>query len=539
MKKILHNAKVYVEKGCYAQAVLIDGGLISLVGTNEEILAHSAEAALVYDCKGKTLIPGLNDAHMHLEQYAEVLNQANIEGVTSIDEMIQRCIDFKNTHPDKVKNGLHAIGWNQDFFTDEKRIPTRFDLDKISTEIPIVLERVCGHICSGNTKLLEALGLDENSPQFPNGEFEKDENGFPNGIFKGAAVSYAKDVIPDFTLAEKREILIDAMRHAVSMGITSIQSNDIGADFPNPVDGYALINDIYEKGDALLRYRHQSRFKDLAEFKKYLEGELCFKRYAKGSWIQYGPLKLFKDGSLGARTALMKDGYVGDPENHGLEWLSAAEMDEFCALAKDAGMQVVTHCIGSKAVEDTIKSYEKAFINGKNELRHALVHCQVTDKETLDRIIADDILVLAQPVFIDYDMHIVEELCGAELASTSYAFGTLLRRGAHLAYSTDCPVESCNPFPNIYHAVTRKDKSGNPPEGFHPDECVDVETAVDAYTAGSAYAEFAEDFKGRIKPGYYADMTLLDKDIFTIDTMEIKDIKPVLTMVGGEIVFER
>ncbi len=165
MKTILYNAKVYIEKGCYAEAVLIEDGIIKAVGTDEEMLAGSADADLVYDCNGKTLIPGLNDAHLHLMQYGETLNQVNIDGVASIEEMIQRCIAFINENPDKVKHGIHAIGWNQDLFTaGEKRIPDRFDLDKISTEIPVVLERVCGHIASCNTKAIEALGLDENSP---------------------------------------------------------------------------------------------------------------------------------------------------------------------------------------------------------------------------------------------------------------------------------------------------------------------------------------------------------------------------------------
>ena len=136
-------------------------------------------------------------------------------------------------------------------------------------------------------------------------------------------------------------------------------------------------------------------------------------------------------------------------------------------------------------------------------------------------------------------MNIVEDLCGKELASTSYAFGSLMKKGAHVSFGTDCPVEDCNPFPNIYMAVTRKDKEGKPAEGFYPEECVDVASAIDAYTIESAYGEFMEDKKGRIKEGYYADMVLLDRDIFTVDPMEIKEILPVMTMVGGRIVYEK
>lgn len=214
-------------------------------------------------------------------------------------------------------------------------------------------------------------------------------------------------------------------------------------------------------------------------------------------------------------------------------------MEAYCQLAKKYGLQVVTHCIGDMAVEKTMECYERAFIDGENKLRHALVHCQITNEDLIRRIAEKDILVLAQPIFLDYDMCIVEELCGKDLASTSYAFGSLHRMGAHVSYGTDCPVENCNPFPNICMAVTRKNKAGQPEGGFYPAECVDVYDAVDAYTAESAYAEFMEDRKGRIKAGYYADMVLLDRDIFTIDPMEIKDIQPDMTMVGGRVVYSR
>lgn len=540
MKKVLHNAKVYVEKGVYAQAVLVEDGLIAKVGTDEEVLEAAGADAEITDCGGKTLIPGLNDSHLHFMQTGEVMNQAQIDGVTSIDEMIRICREFAEQHPEQVKTGLHAIGWNQDLFTDSDRLPDRHDLDKISTEFPIVLERVCGHIVSTNTKLIEMLGIDGNSPQFPDGDFLIGDDGYPNGIFTANACNIAKALIPDFTMEERRKILIDTMKDAVAHGLTSVQSNDVGTTFMDGPAAFKMFHDVYDSGEALLRYRHQVCFNDFEEFRAYLtEGEFVKGSYGEDSWLTLGPLKLFKDGSLGARTALMKNGYVGDRDNHGLEWIKPEEMHKYCQLAKEYGMQVVTHCIGDAAVESTMDCYEAAFVDGENKLRHALVHCQITDRALLERIVEKDILVFAQPIFLDYDMNIVEDLCGKELASTSYAFGTLMRNGAHVSYGTDCPVESYNPFENIYMAVTRKDRAGRPDGGFYPAECVDVESAIDAYTIESAYAEFMEDRKGRIREGYYADMVLLDKDIFTVDPMEIREILPVMTMVGGKVVYEK
>lgn len=538
MRTILHNAKVYVEKGNYSEAVLVEDGKIKKVGESAELIEEYGQSSTLYDCRGKTLVPGFNDSHMHFMQYGETLFQAKIDDVSSIDEMVERCRTFMEEHPERVKDGLHAIGWNQDLFKDSKRMPDRFDLDKISTDIPIVLERVCGHIVSTNTKLIEMLGLEAGSPQYPNGEFMVDETGYPNGIFKGNACNIAKDLIPDFSMEERKEMAIETMKTVAAMGLTSIQSNDVGTTFMDGPAAYKMFHEIYDEGKGCVRYRHQVCFNDLDQFKKYLaEGEYKTGVYPEDSMLTLGPLKLFKDGSLGARTALMKNGYVSDRDNHGLEWLSQEEMEEYCKLAAEHGIQVVTHVIGDLAIEKTIDAYEKAFIDGKNKLRHSLIHCQITDRNLLDRIRDKDILVAAQPIFIDYDMHIVEELCGKELASTSYNFGTMIREGVHLSYGTDCPVETCNPFENIYEAVTRKDRDGKPSEGFYPEQCVDVETAVDAYTIESAYAEFMEDVKGRIKEGYYADMVLLDRDIFTIPQEEIKDIKPVMTMVNGQIVY--
>ncbi len=544
MVKVIYNAKVYVEKGCYKEAILVEDGYIKAVGDNTEIL-QAADAAcrasdsekVLIDCKGRTVIPGLNDSHMHFMLLGETHNQAMIEGAKSIDEMVEICRKFAAEHPENVKEGLHAMGWNQDEFEGESRFPDRHDLDKISTEYPICLERICGHIVSVNSKLIEMLDMD--SPEFKEGDFLLGEDGKPNGIFTENGCNIAKRIIPDFTLEQRKKIIKETMDYAASLGLTSVQSNDVGTTFMDGPAAFKLLREIYEKGEGKVRYRHQVCFNDLAAFEDYLEnGEFAKGEYPKDSWLTLGPLKLFKDGSLGARTALLKGEYLGQPGNHGLEWISEPDMEKYCQLAKKHNLQVVTHVIGDEAAASTMRCYKNAFVDGKNKLRHALVHCQLTDEEILKDIKDSDILVMAQPIFINYDLHVVEKLVGKELASTSYAFGRMIRDGVHLSYGTDCPVEDCNPFPNIYTAVARKDLSGFPEEGFYPEERVDVETAIDAYTYESAYAEFMEDVKGRLKPGYYADLVVLDKDIFTCDTEEIKDIKPVLTMVGGQVVYE-
>lgn len=539
MKTVLYNGKVYVERENFAQAVMVEDGIITMVGSDEDALEKAGDDCTKINCQGKTVIPGLNDSHMHLVMFGDTLAQVRIDSCTSIDDLIMRCRKFIEDNPENIKDGIHAIGWNQDLFIDEKRTPTRFDLDKISTDIPIILERVCGHILSTNTKTIEMLGIDGSSPQWEGGTFEIGEEGYPNGIFTENACNYVKRIIPDFTVEQREKMLISSMEYAVAHGLTSVQSNDIGTSVLDIDPYFDMFHRVYDEGKALLRYRHQVCFNSLDEFQHYLEkGEFAKGKYPEDSWLTLGPLKLFKDGSLGARTALMKNGYADDKNNYGIEWTSNDEMEKYCELALKAGMQVITHVIGDAAIEQTIDCYEKAFVEGENKLRHALVHCQITDMPLLERIAKLGILAMYQPIFLDYDMHVVEDRCGKEMASTSYAFNTLKELGGYISYGTDSPVESPNPFPNIYSAVTRRDSKGKPEDGFYPDECVDVYDAIDAYTYGSAYAEFMEDKKGRIKEGYYADMVVLDRDIFTVDPMEIKDILPVLTMVGGKVVYK-
>ena len=542
MQRVLfHNAKVYVARGVYAQAVLTEGSRIVKVGTNEDVLAERRDGDDVRDCGGRTMIPGLNDSHMHLFMFSETLNQAKLDGVSSISEMIQICRDFAEQHPELVKHGMRAVGWNQDLFTDEKRIPTKEDLDKISTEYPIVLDRVCTHICVCNTKALEATGITEATPQPVGGEFELGADGKPNGVLKESATSFANLAVPPYTLEDYREMLGAAQAYAFEHGLTSVQSNDIGTSACQDQNaGFELLKDMVAKGELKIRYRSQTSFANAEQLQSFLtDGEFAHANYGEDPLLSVGAVKMFRDGSLGGRTALLREGYMPDQKNHGLEWHSMEEIRSYLALAKQYGIPVVIHVIGDGAVESVLEAFEEVQENGKNENRNAMIHCQITDKALLNRIQKDDILVYAQPIFIDYDRTIVEPLCGKELASTSYAFGTLLKNGVHLSYGTDCPVESCNPFPNLYTAITRKGLDGQPEGGFHAEECVDRETAIDAYTYESAYAEFLEDRKGRIQEGYYADLVLLDTDIFTCEEEKIPGILSDLTMVRGEIVYER
>ena len=536
----LINGKVYVEKGKFAEAVYIEDGIIKVVGDSEEILGKTDWDTEIIDCAGRTVIPGLNDSHMHMLMVGTGLMEVRTNDVTSIDDLVERCRKYIEENPELCKNGLYSCGYNEDLFTEgERRFPDRHDLDRISTEIPVVMARVCGHVTSCNTKVIEMLGLGKDAKPWAGGTIVFGEDGLPSGVFTEQCGERLHDTIPPHTKEDLKKAFNMAQDYAISKGLTSIQTNDVGESELGMDALFALIHEIYDSGEGKLRYRHQVACYDPKELQHYIDTEWKNGKYEDPRRLALGPLKLFKDGSLGGRTALMRHEYLDDPGNYGVESIDDETMDTMCKMAADAGMQVVTHSIGDAAIEKVTAAYEKVGANGINPLRHGIVHCQITDKEMLQRIRDDNILVYYQPVFLDYDLHAVIPRVGRELSSTSYAFKTARDMGIHCSYGTDSPVEDCNPFHCICHAVTRKDTKGEPYFGFFPAECVSVEEAIDDYTIGSAYAEFAENFKGRIKSGYLADLLILDTDIFSCDPMEIYDILPDVSIIGGEVVYEK
>ena len=461
------------------------------------------------------------------------MTSCNLTFASSIDEAIELGKKFIETN--KYITALNGRGWNQDYFiTSDVRMLNRHDLDKVSTEIPVIYERVCGHVAVGNTKALEMIGIDENTT-VDGGEILKGSDGKPNGIFTENATRLLQTVLPIKSDAVIEKEFLKASEYAISVGLTSVQSCDASNKEFKKI--FRIIHNIYQNKKTKLRYNPQFNFQDINDFHDYLETEHKTGIY-DGKFFTKGALKLFKDGSLGARTALMLNDYNDEPGNKGVAALSDVQLQALCNLAAKNGIRVVTHAIGDGAIECVINAYENTMIDGYNPLRHGIVHCQITNLEQLKRISDLKIAVMYQPIFLDYDVQIVESRVGKELSSTSYAFNTLNQLGAPVSFGTDSPVEDLNPFPNIYCAVTRQRINKTPEGGFAPNEKMSVEDAIDAYTIGSAFNEFKENVKGRLKPGYVADLAVLDRDIFNVDHNKIKDIKVEKTMIDGEFVYE-
>jgi len=241
---------------------------------------------------------------------------------------------------------------------------------------------------------------------------------------------------------------------------------------------------------------------------------------------------------LGGRTAYLRAPYADDASTRGVQTLTQAQTDELVQIAVENDCQVATHAIGDAAIEQMLNSYRTVCGEG-NPLRHGIIHVQITDEALLQQFVELDILAYIQPIFLHYDVSMLEDRVGKELASTSYAFNTLQQSGVHVSFGTDCPVEFLSPINNIYCAVTRQRLTGEPAGGYNPSERMDIYDAVDGYTIGSAYASFEEGVKGRIRPGYYADFTVLSQDIFTIDPNDILSTKVDATITNGSLVYER
>jgi len=534
MKTVLFNGKIYVDKGHFEQALLQEDGVIKAVGSNEEILAMAGDAQQ-YDCQGKTVLPGLNDSHMHVLDFGSSLTMPNTAICKSAEDLVQSCLAFLKENPDC--KAIITKGWNEsNFDPDKSRLPDRHDMDRISTTIPIVLSRVCGHYAVVNTLALEMAGFGKNHT-VPGGVVELEADGTPNGRINENAIGELMAFMPKLSPEDLAKCFEAGMQYAVAHGLTTLQCNDAETVAPPP-DVFAALDIVYKRGKAPLRYVSQTGMTNLKDMKAFVEGPLHQQTFYDGL-LKYGPIKMFKDGSLGARSALMRKPYADDANEIGVDRIPAEEQLAMFRYANEVGAQVVTHCIGDGAIDITLDLYRQAALQKGNPLRHSIIHYQITDEELLRRTKEDDILVAYQPVFLEYDLHICDDRVGKELGSTSYCFKTAYEMGIHASFGSDCPVEDCNPFSGIYCAVTRKDYNHLPEGGWNLQECISVEDAIDMYTVESAYHEFAETTKGRLKPGFLADLTVLDTDIFTCDPDIILDILPVMTMVGGKIVYTR
>lgn len=527
MKTLYFNGNIYTGDD-FVTALLVEDGVITEIGSAAERSADEVERV---DLRGKTVIPGFNDSHLHLYGLGKYLRSVQLAGCSSIEDMIERTRRFIKDNQIPLGKVVTGRGWNEDYFSLERRSPTKKDLDRISTEHPVILRRVCGHIAVCNSLALKMAGIGNDTRPVLGGQILRDEEGNATGIFTENSIEQIEAIIPPPSVQDIKDAVTTAMNWAVSFGVTSIQTNDVNDDFSLI---HAAYQELEQEGNLKVRVTMQNCFTSAKGFRKYLEEEAGL----KGSDLyRPGPLKLYADGSLGGRTALLSGVYKDDPSASGVQVMSQEEMDTFFRMAEEKGVQVIVHAIGDRAVRMVIDAIKRTASPG-NPLRHGIVHAQITSEDILEEIRKENILAFVQPIFLHYDMHIVRERVGEALAATSYAFRRMADSGIHVSFGTDCPVEEISTFNNLYCAVTSQDLNGWPEGGFYPDGRFPVRQAVDCYTYEGAYASFEEGKKGKLRIGYAADFAVLDRNIFQIDPNEIRDTKVLLTVMGGKKTYQ-
>ena len=525
------------------ESIVVNENKFVFAGKEDEArkyLEANKDSYKVVDLKGRLVIPGLNDSHMHFIHYAKSLRSVNLFGTKSIGEIKERMLERINKRDPGDKTWLEGEGWNHDYFVDEKRFPTKFDLDDISKDIPLLVMRACFHIGTLNTAGMNAIGVNKETAHQYGNLVGLLPNGEPDGTIKESLLDDIKAKISTLNLEILKDIIDVAQYKAFAQGLTSVQSDDVGY---TPNYDYDLLfhafRELEEEGKLQIRIGEQCLL-----FKKPIMEGFFNKGYKYGfgtDKYRVNCIKILTDGSLGARSALLRKTYADNDLTKGIKMYSQDELDEIVNYSHSQSCPVALHAIGDGAIEmclDSIEKAQKAY--PEIYLRHGIVHCQITDYALLDRFRELDVLAFIQPIFIDYDMNIVSERVGEELDKTSYAWKTMIDKGIHASFGTDCPVESFNTMPNIYSAVTRKNINGENKKIYLPNEKMSMQEAIYAYTFEGAYASGEENLKGTISAGKLADFIVLDKDLFNLCCdEEILDTHVAETYVDGQLVYQK
>lgn len=545
MVKLFKNGNIHTmdSESEKADAFIVKENKFVYVGNEKEAYEYVKEIGENFDeidLEGKLVLPGLNDSHMHFIHFAKALLSVNLSGSKSIEEIKSRLKEKIDKRKEDDLSWLEGEGWNHDYFEDEKRFPDKFDLDEVSKEVPMLVMRTCFHIGVLNSPALEILNITkENSDKYGD-LIETLPNGEPNGVIKESLLDEVKAKISSLTYDSTKEIILKAQVEAFKQGLTSLQTDDFGY-VPNFDYDFLfnILKDLDNSGDLKIRIGEQCLFGNKEKIQEFFE-----KGYNYG-WgtdkYRVTCIKILSDGSLGARTAALRKAYNDDSSTRGIEMFSQEELNEMVLLSHKNNCPVAIHAIGDRAIEMALDAIEKAKKTyPENNPRHGIVHCQVTDEDLIDRFKELEVLALVQPIFIDYDMNIIKERVGEKLSSSSYAWKTMIDKGIHVSFGTDCPVEPFNTMPNIYTAVTRKNITGDKKKVFLENQKLDMKKAIYAYTVEGAYASGEEDIKGSITTGKLADFIVLDIDLFNLkDEEEILETKVLNTFIDGELVYSR
>src|SRR5579885_2983367 len=526
---IITNANVWTGDDAHpkAQAVAALGDRIVAVGSNADVSLWRGPATKTIDAGGKLLLPGFNDAHVHFVGGGQQLDSVQLNDVTSTDEFVHRIAEQAKKTP--KGEWILAGDWDETKWNPPS-LPTKEMIDPVTPDNPVLVSRYDGHSALANSQALRLAGITAQTPDPPGGTIVRDAQGNPTGVLKDAAMSPAFNVVPPMSHDQRIRVIKRALEHAASLGVTSVQHMD-----PDYAD-IAAYAELLQNGELTTRIYAAPLITTVDD-----QAKIGIRHAFGGPYLRIGAVKAFADGSLGSRTAYFFQPFSDEPNNHGLlsdEMQPLSLMRDRMMKADAAGIQICTHAIGDQAISMILDLYTEVVKEHRGaERRFRIEHAQHMAEKDFARFAQLDVIASVQPYHAIDDGRWAEARIGHDRASRTYAFRTFLNHGVHLAFGTDWDVAPLNPLLGIYAAVTRATLDGKNPNGWFPDQKLTVAESVEAYTMGSAYAEFRETEKGSITPGKWADLVVLDSDLFAIAPEKIKDAKVLHTIAGGRIVY--
>jgi predicted amidohydrolase YtcJ len=526
---LLENGRVWTNDPDQpiATGVVIDGDRITWVGESE--LAPVSATTRRIDLRGHRVVPGFNDAHTHFIDGGFTLLAPDLLTSDSAEEFVRRLGEYAQTLPPGRWIDLHAA-WDHERWPGHP-LPSRDLIDPVTPENPVWIRRPDGHVGLANSLALELAGVNRSSPDPPGGRIDRDSNGEPTGILRDAA-DLIRPSIPPISDDQYREALDAALGHAARIGVTTVQD----MCYESGSAGERLLESYAQEGKLSARFYCRTALSDWAA-----PAAAGVTAGSGDSWVRTGSLKTYADGALGSSTAYMFEPYTDNADNRGLLGDVMLPIDTFYRLAAGADharLQLSVHAIGDAAISLVIDQFER--IQDENptwDRRFRIEHAQHMAREDFARMADLGVVASVQPFHAIDDGRWAERKIGPERAKMTYPFRSFLDAGVPLAFGTDWPVAPLEPMRSVYAAVTRRTLDDANPDGWVPEEKITVEEALAAYTSGSAYAELADHEKGRILPGYLADLVVLSEDPFEVEPGRLEAIEPVLTIVGGRVVY--
>jgi predicted amidohydrolase YtcJ len=524
---IILNARIWTVDSSQpeAQAVAILGDRIVAVGSNPEVEVWRGPHTRVFDAGGRRLLPGFNDAHVHFAEGGAQLDNVELNDATSPQEFARRI----RGRAAKTAKGEWVLGgdWDETKWNPAE-LPTKELIDAATPETPVAVNRYDGHMVLANSLALKLAGITAQTPDPDGGVIVRDKNGNPTGGLKDAAQDMLFKALPPLTHDRRRRAVERALEHAASLGVTSVQNMN-----PDYAD-VAIYSELLDEGKLTTRIYAAPLIPQVDD-----QVKIGIRRAFGGPYLRMGAVKAYADGSLGSATAYFFEPFDDQPGNRGLlsdEMHPVSLMRDRMMRADAAGLQICTHAIGDAGISTILDIYaEIEKQHGSRDRRWRIEHAQHMAAKDFDRFAQLHVIASVQPYHAIDDGRWAERRIGHDRSSRTYAFRTFLDHGVRLALGTDWNVAPLNPMLTLYAATTRATLDGKNPNGWFPEQKLTIKEAIEAYTMGSAYAEFQENEKGSITPGKLADMVLLSDDILSIDPVKIRDARVLKTWVGGKM----